>query len=88
MSIEVDRKRVDLLESNELSLYDSFEATHKHDLVLAVRKQLNDDLKLDLIKEVDRKRTELSEFNELSHYESAKVKQKNGTALSFRNQLD
>ena len=54
LSIEVDRKiveidtliRSDLIESNELSLCKRDEGKQKHDASSAVRKKLNDDLKI------------------------------------------
>ena len=56
MSAEVDRRRSDLCESNELSHYEKFEAKKKDEAAKAVRKKINDELQLELMAEVDRKR--------------------------------
>ena len=48
LSAEVDRRRSELRESNELSHYEIVEAKQKNDEELAVRKQLDDELKIEL----------------------------------------
>ena len=55
MSAEVDRRRSELRESNELIRYEKVEAKQKDEVAKAVRKQLNDELKLDSMAEVDRR---------------------------------
>ena len=57
MSADVNRKRVELQEPNELN--ERSEANQKYVTALVVRKQLNDDLKLKFSANVDRKETEL-----------------------------
>ena len=52
LSAEVDRKRV---ESNELSRYKRVEAKEKNKADKSVSKQLDDELRLELMAEVDRK---------------------------------
>ena len=56
MSEEVDRKRTELHESNELILCERVESKQKHNTYLADRKQLNDAIKLELNAEVHTKR--------------------------------
>ena len=91
-SAEVDRRRVDidaerryeLRESNELSRHEKVEAKQKDEASKSVRKQLDDDLKIQISAEVDRRRVEIDakirsevhESNELSHHEKLKQSRK------------
>ena len=55
-SAEIDRRRLDLRESNELSRSVIVEAKQKDETVKAIRKQLDDKFRLESIAEVNRKR--------------------------------
>ena len=68
-SIEIDRRRSELRESNELIRCEIVETKEKDEAAKAVRKQSNDDLKLEMSAEVDRRRSELHESNKLSRCE-------------------
>ena len=55
-SAEVGRRRPELHESNETSRYEKVEAKQKDEAAKAVRKQINDELKIESIAKVDIKK--------------------------------
>ena len=62
MSVEADRRRSELRESNDLDRCEIVEAKQKYNATKAVKNKLDDELKLELMTDVDRKRvTEVDE---------------------------
>ena len=72
------------------------EAKQEDEAANAVRKQLDDDLKLEMSAKIDRRRietdseirSELCESNKLSRFEIVEAKQKHEAAKAVRKQLD
>ena len=88
MSAEIDRRILDLRESNELTRSEIVESKQKDEAAKAVRNQLDDELELEMSAEVDRRRSEMRESNELNRCERVEAMQKNEIVQHARKKLD